>query len=151
MAADKSGDGMLTVGIDLGTSRSAISTSTGERIVAESFVGWPADLVARKILKREVLVGKDALEHRTMLDLRRPLERGLIKEGSEKDVQAVRELIGHLLTLVSKKGTKDHTSVRAVLGVPAAAMRRSPNPRGVFSGSEYSSLPTSSKTSSKVF
>ena len=112
----------MTVGIDLGTSRSAISTSTGERIVADSFVGWPADLVARKILKRDVLVGKDALEHRTMLDLRRPLERGLIKEGSEKDVQAVRELIGHLLSLVAKKG-KESASVRAVLGVPAAAMR----------------------------
>jgi rod shape-determining protein MreB and related proteins len=123
MGADKSTDGMLTVGIDLGTSRSAISTSTGERIVADSFVGWPADLVARKVLKREVLVGKDALEHRTMLDLRRPLERGLIKEGSEKDVQAVRELIGHLLSLVAKKAGKDATSVRAVLGVPAAAMR----------------------------
>src|SRR5215470_1599806 len=111
MVAEKSADGMLTVGIDLGTSRSAISTSTGERIVADSFVGWPADLVARKILKRDVLVGKDALEHRTMLDLRRPLERGLIKEGSDKDIQAVRELIGHLMQLLSKKGSKDHSSV----------------------------------------
>ena len=121
MAADRSSD-TLTVGIDLGTSRSAISTSTGERIVADSFVGWPADMVARKILKRDVLVGKEALDHRTMLDLRRPLERGLIKEGSEKDVQAVRELLGHLLSLVGKKG-KEPSSVRAVLGVPAAAMR----------------------------
>jgi rod shape-determining protein MreB len=120
MAAEKS-DGLI-VGIDLGTSRSAISTSTGERMVADSFVGWPADMVARKILKRDVVVGKEALEHRTMLDLRRPLERGLIKEGSEKDVQAVRELIGHLLSLVTKKG-KDSPSIRAVLGVPAAAMR----------------------------
>src|SRR5262252_3763354 len=135
MAADQSSDGMLPVGIDLGTSRSTISTSTGEKIVADSFVGWPADLVARKILKRDVLVGKDALEHRTMLDLRRPLERGLIKEGSEKDVQAVRELIGHLLALVSKKGAKDHTSVRAVLGVPAAAMRTNKqNLRDVLKG-----------------
>jgi rod shape-determining protein MreB len=120
MAAEKT-DGLI-VGIDLGTSRSAISTSTGERMVADSFVGWPADMVARKILKRDVVVGKEALEHRTMLDLRRPLERGLIKEGSEKDVQAVRELIGHLLSLVAKKN-KELTSVRAVLGVPAAAMR----------------------------
>src|SRR6516225_10504830 len=104
MAADKSSDGMLTVGIDLGTSRSAISTSSGERIVADSFVGWPADLVARKILKRDVLVGKDALDNRTMLDLRRPLERGLIKEASEKDAEAVRELVGHLLSIVKKNG-----------------------------------------------
>src|SRR5215470_18294528 len=110
MAASQSNTALM-VGIDLGTSRSAISTSAGDRIVVDSFVGWPADLVARKILKREVLVGKDALEHRTMLELRRPLERGLIKEGSDKDIQAVRELLGHLMQLLSKKGSKDHSSV----------------------------------------
>ena len=38
----------LNVGIDLGTSRSAISASNGERIVVDSFVGWPAAMVARK-------------------------------------------------------------------------------------------------------
>lgn len=120
MAANHSNNALM-VGIDLGTSRSAISTSTGERVVIDSFVGWPADLVARKILKREVLVGKEALDNRTMLDLRRPLERGLIKEASEKDVEAVRELVGHLLSIVKKNG-KD-SSVRAVLGVPASALR----------------------------
>ena len=113
----------FTVGIDLGTSRTAISTSTGERIVLDSFVGWPTDLVARKILKRDVLVGREALDNRTMLDLRRPLERGLIKEGSEKDIEAVRQLISHLLTSASQKGNKESAPVRAVLGVPAAALR----------------------------
>ncbi len=112
----------LTVGIDLGTSRSAISTSTGERAVIDSFVGWPKDPVARKILKRDFVIGKDALDNRTMLDLRRPLERGLIKEGSEKDVEAVRHLIGHLLSTVKKDG-KELTPVRAVLSVPATALR----------------------------
>ncbi len=116
------GNTALTVGIDLGTSRSAISASTGDRVVIDSFVGWPADLVAHKVLKRDVLVGKDALDNRTMVDLRRPLERGLIKEGSEKDVEAVRELIGHLLSTVKKDG-KEAAPVRAVLGVPAAALR----------------------------
>ena len=117
----KEASNVLTVGIDLGTSRSAISTSAGERVVVDSFVGWPADLVARKILKRDLLVGKEALDNRTMLDLRRPLERGLIKEGSEKDIEAVRELVGHLLSIV-KKG-KESMPIRAVLGVPAAALR----------------------------
>lgn len=119
--AAKEASNVLTVGIDLGTSRSAISTSAGERVVVDSFVGWPIDLVARKILKRDLLVGKEALDNRTMLDLRRPLERGLIKEGSEKDIEAVRELVGHLLSIV-KKG-KESMPVRAVLGVPAAALR----------------------------
>ena len=34
----------LCVGIDLGTSRSAISASNGERHVVESYVGWPIDM-----------------------------------------------------------------------------------------------------------
>ena len=98
---------ILNVGIDLGTSRSAISASNGERFVVDSFVGWPVDMVARKVLKREVLIGHEAVANRTMLDLHRPLERGLLKEGSEKDVEAVRELLKHLLRLVSVNGTID--------------------------------------------
>jgi rod shape-determining protein MreB len=116
---------LLHVGIDLGTSRSSISASNGERFVVDSFVGWPADMVARKVLKRDVLIGHDAVSNRTMLDLHRPLERGLLKEGSEKDVEAVRELLKHLLRLVgvSANGKVNSANVRAVVGVPAAALR----------------------------
>jgi len=116
---------ILHVGIDLGTSRSAISASNGERFVVDSFVGWPADMVAKKILKRTVLIGHDAVSNRTMLDLHRPLERGLLKEGSEKDVEAVRELLKHLLGLVGVggNGKVSASNVRAVVGVPAAALR----------------------------
>ncbi len=116
---------LLHVGIDLGTSRSAISASNGERFVVDSFVGWPVDMVAKKVLKRQVLIGHDAVANRTMLDLHRPLERGLLKEGSEKDVEAVRELLRHLLGLVgvSATGKVRSSNVRAVIGVPAAALR----------------------------
>jgi rod shape-determining protein MreB len=118
-------DEILHVGIDLGTSRSSISASNGERFVVDSFVGWPADMVARKVLKREVLIGHEAVANRSMLDLHRPLERGLLKEGSEKDVEAVRELLKHLLRLVgvSANGKVNSSNVRAVVGVPAAALR----------------------------
>ncbi|HPS79355.1 MAG TPA: rod shape-determining protein, partial [Thermoanaerobaculaceae bacterium] len=117
-------DSILYVGIDLGTSRSAISASNGQRHVVDSYVGWPVDMVARKILKRSVLVGREALENRSMLDLRRPLERGLLKEGSERDAEAVRQLIKHLLALVGvSEDTRADTQVRAVVGVPAEALR----------------------------
>ena len=63
----------LCVGIDLGTSRSSISASNGERHVIDSYVGWPLDMVARKIIKKGILIGREALDNRSMLDLRRPL------------------------------------------------------------------------------
>lgn len=114
----------LCVGIDLGTSRSSISASNGERHVIDSYVGWPVDIVARKIVKKSVLVGREALENRPMLDLRRPLERGIMKEGSDKDQEAVQEILRHLLSLVGiKQKGKNKTKVRAVVGVPAEAFR----------------------------
>jgi rod shape-determining protein MreB len=114
----------LCVGIDLGTSRSSISASNGERHVIDSYVGWPVDMVARKLVKKPVLVGQEALENRSMLDLRRPLEHGVMKEGSEKDQEAVQEIIRHLINLagIKQKG-KNKSRVRAVVGVPAEAFR----------------------------
>jgi rod shape-determining protein MreB and related proteins len=115
---------VLNVGIDLGTSRSSISASNGERHVVESYVGWPLDMVARKVLKKNLLIGREALDNRSMLDLHRPLEQGLIKDGSEKDEAAVRELLWHLLSLVGvDRETRNGTKVRAVVGVPAEALR----------------------------
>ena len=115
---------VLYAGIDLGTSRSSITASNGARHVVDSYVGWPVDMVARKVLKRQVLIGREALDNRVMLDLHRPLERGLVKEGSEKDLTAVRELLSHLLALAKTDGGgKGERKVRAVVGVPAEALR----------------------------
>jgi rod shape-determining protein MreB and related proteins len=114
----------LCVGIDLGTSRSSISASNGERHVVDSYVGWPVDMVARKLVKKSVLIGREALDNRPMLDLRRPLERGIMKEGSEKDQEAVQEILRNLISLagIKQKG-KNKSKVRAVVGVPAEAFR----------------------------
>ncbi|HXG18350.1 MAG TPA: rod shape-determining protein [Methylomirabilota bacterium] len=119
-------NGTLCVGIDLGTSRSSISASNGARYVIESYVGWPVDMVARKVVKKSVLIGQEAVENRPMLDLRRPLERGVIKEGSERDEAAVREILRHLVSLARAHAKeKEQTPVRAVVGVPSEAFRAS--------------------------
>src|SRR5918999_2424531 len=116
----------LCVGIDLGTSRSSISASNGERHVIDSYVGWPLDMVARKLIKKPVLIGREALDSRSMLDLRRPMERGLIKDGSKKDEEAVQEILGHLIALIGlNQKNNTHSKVRAVVGVPAEAFRNS--------------------------
>ena len=116
----------LCVGIDLGTSRSSISASNGERHVIDSYVGWPLDMVARKLIQKPILVGREALDSRSMLDLRRPMERGLIKDGSKKDEEAVQEILRHLITQTGlKQKNKTRPKVRAVVGVPAEAFRNS--------------------------
>jgi len=114
----------IFVGIDLGTSRSSISTSTENHEFVDSYVGWPVDMVARKVLKKEVLIGQDALKNRVMLDLHRPLERGLLKEGSEKDQEAVRELVSHLMQISrTTEARQNGATIRGVIGVPAEALR----------------------------
>lgn len=114
----------LWVGIDLGTSRSSISASNGERHVIDSYVGWPVDMVSRKVIKKPVLIGREALDNRSMLDLRRPLDRGIVKEGSDKDHEAVQEILRHLISLAGiTQRNRGKVRVLAVVGVPAEAFR----------------------------
>lgn len=110
----------LRVGIDLGTSQSSISAAGGGRAVVASFVGWPVDSIAERLVGRDPLVGVEALEKRSMLDLHRPLEHGVIKRGSPREVEAIRAIVRRLLVEV---GAEEASSVQAVLGVPAEALR----------------------------
>lgn len=110
----------LYIGIDLGTSRSAIAASNGKRTWIDSYVGWPKDFVARKALGAPVLFGDEALKHRLSLELNRPLEHGVIKEGTARDQEAIRELIGHMVELVEPG---DGQEIHAVVGVPAESFK----------------------------
>jgi rod shape-determining protein MreB len=115
-----SSSGVLRVGIDLGTSRSAVSASNGKRRWTESYVGWPKDFIAEKVLGESILYGAKALENRLSLDLYRPLALGVIKEGTTRDEEAVRELVAHLLDMA---GVTETQTVYAVVGVPAESLR----------------------------
>ncbi len=110
----------LFIGIDLGTSSSAIAASNGKKSWVESYVGWPKDFIAEKVIKKSVLLGTEAFKHRLSLDIYRPLERGVIKEGTEKEVQAVKELIHHLIKLTQPG--KDQ-KILAIVGVPAESLK----------------------------
>ncbi len=114
-------DQQILVGIDLGTSRSAISADNGKKKWVESYVGWPKDFIARKVVGKSLLFGEDAIKHRLSLDMYRPLKNGVIKEGTARDEEAVKELIRHLITLVS--GEKTEAKIRAVVGVPAESFK----------------------------
>ncbi|NLT65413.1 MAG: hypothetical protein GXX84_02275 [Acidobacteria bacterium] len=113
-------ESVLFFGVDLGTSRSAICSSNGTREWIESFVGWPKDFIAEKVIGKSVLVGTEALQHRLSLDLYRPLDRGVIKEGIEGSERAVKEIIRHLIELARPEpGQRLH----AVVGVPADSLK----------------------------
>jgi rod shape-determining protein MreB len=111
---------VLFVGIDLGTSRSAISSSNGMREWIESYAGWPKDFIAEQVVGKPVLFGAEALQHRLSLDICRPLERGIIKEGIESSERAVKEIIRYLIDLAKPDASQ---KIHAVVGVPADSLK----------------------------
>ncbi|MBA4372785.1 MAG: hypothetical protein C0402_07955 [Thermodesulfovibrio sp.] len=113
-------ENILFVGIDLGTSRSSISASNSTREWTESYVGWPKDFIAMQVVGKPVLFGAEALANRLSLDLCRPLEHGVIKEGISRNEEAVKDIIKHLIELAKPaEGQKIH----AVVGVPADTLK----------------------------
>lgn len=115
--------GVLYVGIDLGTSRTSVSASNGVRETIESFVGYPKDPVARKLLKKDVLFGREARDKRLSLNLHRPLEHGVLKfnaDGSE-DTESRRAAMDLVKEIVRHAKPRKDELVYAVIGVPAQA------------------------------
>ncbi|MEX1023931.1 MAG: MamK family actin-like protein [Planctomycetota bacterium] len=117
-------EGVLYLGIDLGTSRTSVTASNGIRETVASYVGYPKDVVSRKLLKKDVLFGDEALKNRLALKFYRPLEHGVIKssEGGDGDyegnLRAARDLIREIIR--QAKPRKDEL-VYAVIGAPAQA------------------------------
>jgi rod shape-determining protein MreB len=120
---DKS-SGVLYLGVDLGTSRTSVTASNGTRETLASFVGYPKDVVSKKLLKKDVLFGDEAIEKRLSLNLYRPLGQGVLKcsdDGSEDydgNLKAARDLIAE--TIRRAQPRKDEL-IYAVIGVPAEA------------------------------
>jgi rod shape-determining protein MreB len=120
----KKDQGVLYLGIDLGTSRTSVTASNGIRETIPSFVGYPKDVVARKLLKRDVLYGEEAIEKRLSLDLYRPLAHGVLKFSDESgpeaaaNLRAAKDLIAEVIRRA--KPRRDEL-VYAVIGAPAEA------------------------------
>jgi rod shape-determining protein MreB len=123
----KKDHGVLYLGIDLGTSRTSVSASNGERATVASFVGYPKDVVSRKLLQKDVLFGSEALEKRLALKLYRPLAKGVLKcsDNGEDDydgnLKAAKDLLREIIRRA--KPRKDEL-VYAVIGAPAEASVR---------------------------
>jgi len=125
--ASKPADGVLYVGIDLGTSHAAIAASNGVRTAVDSIVAYPRDVISMKALGRDKLFGADAWRHKHSCDVYRPMEKGAVKyrdldttlnRDAAKTKQAVRDLLEHV---VAKANPKADELVYGVIGAPAQA------------------------------
>ncbi len=117
---------ILHVGIDLGTSRSAVATSTGVRDLIASVVGWPKDTISTKALGKGTQFGGDVIKNRLALDVVWPLADGNLiftdLEGKEqtKARRAAEELMKEIKRLAQPAKNE---SIYAVIGAPAEAPR----------------------------
>jgi rod shape-determining protein MreB len=121
--------GIVYIGMDLGTFKTSVASSVGTRDVLYSAVGWPKDHVARSLLGRDVVFGKDILEHRLALNIIRPFEKGVLKYNNPQDAglpretldrfrEAARLLVEHAIALTRPpKGLP----VYGVIGAPSRA------------------------------
>jgi rod shape-determining protein MreB len=116
--------GVLYLGVDLGTSRTSVAASNGQRVTVSSHVGYPKDVVSRKLLKKDVLFGDEAVHHRLSCNFYRPLAAGVLKLSNNKtndvegNMKAAADLIREIIRLARPR--KDEL-VYAVIGVPAQA------------------------------
>ncbi len=125
-AAADTKKGVLYVGVDLGTSRTSIAASNGIRETVMSVVGYPKDVVSKKLLQREILFGDEALRKRLSLNFYRPLEKGVIKfsddgakaaaNEAQANLKAASDLVRHAISLAR---ASDGELIFAVIGCPA--------------------------------
>lgn len=120
---------ILNVGIDFGTSNSIIASDNGVRASVPSYVGFPKDMIARKLLGKEILFGDEAIKHRLSCNVFRPLELGVLKHsdhlkenpaGYNQTVDVAKKLLEHLIDMATQ-GRPEDFIIRAVIGAPALA------------------------------
>jgi len=108
----------LLLGIDFGTSRTAVMSNRGYKQITRSIVGYPKDIIGIKFLGKAQVFGDEALKNRSALTLYHPLEDGVVREASEKDYNAALELLKHVVN-EAKQG--EDIPVSGIIGVPSRA------------------------------
>ena len=108
----------MILGIDLGTFQTAFMSNRGSRSMFMSVVGYPLDIIAIKLFEDIYVIGEEALNNPSSLALHVPLENGIIKEASERDLNTARILLKHVVELAKPKSDDE---ICCIIGVPAQA------------------------------
>lgn len=111
---------IYNVGIDLGTSRTSIATSTGVRETVITCVGYPKDMIAQKRLGNLPLLGQQAIDKRLSLTMVWPLRDGIIDIKNKRAMKSVKLIISHIIKETLPDITSDD-KIFATIGVPARA------------------------------
>ncbi|MCI5227755.1 MAG: hypothetical protein D3918_14115 [Candidatus Electrothrix sp. AX2] len=109
----------IYVGIDLGTSRTSVVTSTGTRATVKTCIGFSKDVISIKRLGKEYLLGDEALENRLALNLIWPLAQGVICDD-EQATEATSRILRHVIEQALPQ-QKEGDQLYAAIGVPAQA------------------------------
>lgn len=110
---------VFQVGIDLGTSRSSIATSTGKRMTVKTCIGYPKDVISKKRFGKEYLLGDEALSNRLALNIIWPLADGVICDDA-RALEATGLILKHLIAQALPE-RRDTDALYAAIGVPAQA------------------------------
>jgi len=111
-------ENQLIIGVDLGTSRTAVMSNQGYKMITRSIVGYPKDIIGIKLLGKAQVFGDEALKNRSALTLYHPLEDGVIRDASERDYTAALELLKYVVH-EAKQGVD--IPVAGIIGVPSRA------------------------------
>jgi rod shape-determining protein MreB len=121
--------GITYIGMDLGTYKTSVASSAGIRDVILSAVGWPKDHIARTMLGRDLVFGKDLIEHRLALEVIRPFEKGVLKYSGAEEMgiagdslnrrkAAAKLLVEHAVSLAKPRPGQP---IFGVIGAPSRA------------------------------
>ncbi len=109
----------LLLGIDLGTSRTAVVSSDGYHDISSSVVGYPKDVIGLKLLGKPQVFGKEALENPSALTLYQPFEDGLVREANHYNYNTAYELLKNAIAQATEAGGGGPAC--GIISVPARA------------------------------